>query len=303
MKMEKDTANAAGRTRETRFLLLGDGRRLAFEESGDPHGRPVFFFHGWCASRILRHPDDARTGALGVRLVTVDRPGAGLSDFQPGRTLLDWPADVAALADVLRFDRFAIVAHSGAGPHALACASVLAERVRHVSVVSGFSPIDRPGATDGMATHMRQGASMLRRLPFFAGLMLRSLPAKYRKDPAAAFEAQFGRGMAPSDRALLANPEFARVLHAAAVEAFRQGARGPALELLLFLARPWGFRPEDIAVPVHLWYGTADVTVPIGMGRALARAIRGSELVELRDAGHLAYLEHWDPIMRAATAG
>lgn len=45
------------------------------------------------------------------------------------------------------------------------------------------------------------------------------------------------------------------------------------------------------------------MTVPIGMGRALARAIRGSELVELRDAGHLAYLEHWESIIRGATAG
>jgi len=289
--------------KDTRFLSLGDGRRLAYEESGDPRGAPVFFFHGWCAARTLRHPDDARTAALGVRLVTVDRPGAGLSDFQPKRTLLDWPADVAALADALRFDRFAIVAHSGAGPHALACAYRLGDRVRHVSVASGFSPIDRPGATDGMAPHMRQGASMLRRLPFFAGLMLRPMPARYRDDPAAAFEAQFGRGMAPSDRAVLARPELAGVVHAAAVEAFRQGARGVAQELLLFLARPWGFEPEQIAVPVHLWYGTADVTVPIGMGRALARAIRGSELIELRDAGHLAFLEHWDTIMRTAVAG
>jgi pimeloyl-ACP methyl ester carboxylesterase len=102
---------------------------------------------------------------------------------------------------------------------------------------------------------------------------------------------------------VLARPEVARVVHAAAVESFRQGARGAALELLLFLARPWGFQPEELAVPVHLWYGTEDVTVPIGMGRALARAIPGSHLVELRDAGHLAFLEHWEPIMRTAAAG
>jgi len=261
------------------------------------------FFHGWCASRVLRHPDDARTAALGVRLVTVDRPGAGLSDFQPRRALLDWPADVAALADALRFDRFAIVAHSGAGPHALACALRLGDRVRQVSIASGFSPTDWPGATEGMAPHMRQGAALLRRLPFLAGLMLRPMPGRYRQDPAAAFEAQFGRGMAASDCAVMANPELARVVQTAAVEAFRQGARGPAQELLLFLARPWGFAPQEIAVPVRLWYGTADVTVPVGMGRALARAIRGSELVELPGAGHLAYLEHWHEILRAAANG
>jgi pimeloyl-ACP methyl ester carboxylesterase len=286
-----------------RFVTLPDGRRLAYEESGRPDGQPIFFFHGWSSSRLLRHPDDAGTAALGVRLITVDRPGAGFSDFQPRRTLLDWGADVAALADSLRLDRFALVAHSGAGPHALAVARRLGDRVRRVAVVSGFAPVDGPGATDDLSKEMRQAVGLLRRLPFMAGLILRPLPARYRRDPAAAFQSQFGRGLPESDRAALARLELGRIVYAAAAEAFWQGHRGAAHEMLLFLARPWGFSPEEISVPVSLWYGSADTVVPIGMGRALARAIPKAELVEIPGAGHMAFLEKWADILRAAAAG
>jgi pimeloyl-ACP methyl ester carboxylesterase len=281
-------------------LTLKDGRRLAWEQSGDPNGKPVFFFHGWSSSRLLKHPDEAATAALGARLFTVDRPGAGGSDFRPRRTLLDWADDVAALADALKTDRFSIVAHSGAGPHALACAHRLGERVRHVAVVSGFAPVDRPGALDGMARQMRDAVPALRRFPFLPSLLLWPYPRRYRANAEKAFQAQFGAGLPEPDRAALDRPELAKVVYAAAAESFRQGARGAALEMLLFLARPWGFEPEQITRPVSLWYGTADTIVPVGMGRLLAKAIPRAELVELPDAGHMAFLEHWQRIVRTA---
>src|SRR5947209_5723448 len=103
-------------------LTLRDGRHLAYAEYGDPQGSPVVFLHGWGDSRLTRHPDDRGTAALGVRLLTVDRPGVGWSDFQRGRTLLDWPDDLAQLAGHLGVPRFAILGHSGGGPFALACA-------------------------------------------------------------------------------------------------------------------------------------------------------------------------------------
>ncbi len=284
------------------LVRLADGRQLAYQEWGRPGGTPVLFFHGWSSSRLLRHPDDAATAALGVRLITVDRPGAGLSDFQPRRTLLDWPEDVRSLADHLGLDRFAVVAHSGAGPHALACGVRLGDRLRHLAVVSGFAPVDRPGALADLAPQMRQAVPMLRRLPFMARLFLRPFPRRYRRDAAAAFEAQFGRGLPDCDRAALARPELAAVVHAAAAEAFRQGARGPAHEMLLFLGRPWGFQPEDVPVPVSLWYGAEDTVVPPGMGRLLARALPRAELVEWPGVGHMGFLERWSEILRAAAA-
>jgi pimeloyl-ACP methyl ester carboxylesterase len=287
---------------DAKTISLPDGRKLAYDESGDPSGKPVFFFHGWCSSRLLRHPDDAQTAALGARLITVDRPGAGASDFRPNRTLLDWADDVAALADALKADTFSIVAHSGAGPHALACAHKLKERVRHVAVASGFAPVERPGALEGMSKQMRDAVPGLKKFPFIASLLLWPMPRRYRKDPERAFHTQFGTGLPEADRAALARPDVGQIVYTAAAEAFRQGSRGAALEILLFLARPWGFEPEQLEQPVSLWYGTADTLVPVGMGRLLAKAIKRAELTELPGAGHMAFLEHWQRIVRTAVS-
>jgi len=73
-------------TRTDQTLRLRDGRRLGYAEFGLPDGKPIFFFHGWGDSRLTRHPDDSLLDAAGIHLMTVDRPGFGLSDFQPHRT-------------------------------------------------------------------------------------------------------------------------------------------------------------------------------------------------------------------------
>jgi pimeloyl-ACP methyl ester carboxylesterase len=88
-------------------VRLGDGRQLAYERSREPGARPVLFCHGTPGSRLFRPPDPTLPTSLDVDLVTVDRPGYGRSTRQPHRALLDWPADVGALADRLGWDRFA----------------------------------------------------------------------------------------------------------------------------------------------------------------------------------------------------
>jgi pimeloyl-ACP methyl ester carboxylesterase len=99
---------------------LHDGRRLGYAEWGPADGTPVLGFLGTSLSSLAHLGEDAPRAA-GVRLVLVDRPGYGRSDHQPGRTLLDWPADVAELADALAIERFAVFGMSGGGPYAAAC--------------------------------------------------------------------------------------------------------------------------------------------------------------------------------------
>jgi pimeloyl-ACP methyl ester carboxylesterase len=286
----------------TLTLTLRDGRRLAYADYGDPQGRPVVFLHGWGDSRLTRHPDDQLTAAAGVRLLTVDRPGVGASDYQPRRTLLRWPDDLRQLADQLGLDRFALLGHSGGGPFALASAWALPERLTAVGVACGFAPVDRPGGTAGLRPEMRRAVPLLRRFPWLARPLLASLPKQYRQDPEQAFEKQFGHGLPASDRAVLAQPAVHANLLAGAVEALRPGAKGLAQELPLFLGRPWSFRPEEIRVPVSLWYGEADTLVPVHMGRYLARIIPTSQLTVYPDEGHTLHLTHWADILRTLTA-
>jgi pimeloyl-ACP methyl ester carboxylesterase len=292
--MTTDIANLPAAT-----ITLRDGRTLGYAEFGSPLGRPVVFVHGWCGSRLTRHPDDALTAGLGIRLITVDRPGVGLSDRKRGRRLLDWPDDVAQLMDALGVERFGVVGHSAGGPHALACGVRIPDRISALGVVCGFAPMNRPGATQGMTREMRDGVGVLRRLPWLSQLMVRSLPAKYRRDPQAAWEAQFGRNLPPSDRAELEQrPGLRENLLAAAVEAMRGGSAGVGDEVPLFLGLDWGFAPAEVRVPTWFWYGQADVLVPSQMAHFLAASIPGATLTEFPGEGHMVYVSHWEPILR-----
>lgn len=128
---------------------LEDGRKLGFAEYGDPAGKIVFHFHGSAGSRLEHPVDESILRNLKIRFISTDRPGHGLSDPQPGRTLLDCPKDTNFLADHLGIDTFYVLGWSAGGPYALACAFQLAKRVQAGAVVSGLAPADRPSPYRG----------------------------------------------------------------------------------------------------------------------------------------------------------
>ena len=97
-------------------LELADGRRLAYDDVGDPDGRPIVYLHGCPDSRLTRHPDDSIAARAGVRLIAVDRPGYGSSDPPADWTLESVAGDVAALVDHLGIDQCAALGWSSGGP-------------------------------------------------------------------------------------------------------------------------------------------------------------------------------------------
>ncbi len=135
-----------------RQLRLPDGRRLGYAEFGAPRGRPVFFFHGFPGSRLEAELAATAAARWNLRIIAADRPGIGLSDRRPGRTLANWADDVRTLADSLGLERFAVLGISGGGPYAIACAARLADRLTAAGTIGGLAPLDRPGATAGMST-------------------------------------------------------------------------------------------------------------------------------------------------------
>src|SRR5581483_781680 len=110
---------------------------------------PLFYFHGHPGSRLEGRFAHRIAAENGLRVIALDRPGYGHSDFQVGRALTDWPADVVEAADLLHVGRFRVVGASGGGPYALACARLLPERVIQAAVVSGVGPYRTPGITRG----------------------------------------------------------------------------------------------------------------------------------------------------------
>lgn len=276
-------------------LTLADGRRLGYADYGAPRGRPVLLFHGLPGSRLQGHPDRTIPAALGLRIIAPERPGYGLSDPLPGRAMGDWPADVAALADHLGLDRFAVLGVSGGGPYAAACARALADRLDGVSLVSPLGPLQDPALLAGMSRLDRTLLALARRgawAVYPPGLLLATLA---RRLPTWYLGIMDAHLPAP-DRRICARPAVRRLIREDLAAAFCQGAAG-ALQDIVLLARPWGFPLEAIDLPVRLWHGLEDGTVPPAVGRALAAALPRCQARFVAGAGHLLVIERWREIL------
>ena len=120
-------------------------RVIAFALWGDPEGFPIMSLHGTPGSRFDRWPMMISTRELGVCLATHDRAGYGRSARRRGRSVADEVDDVVTLADHLGFERFGVSGGSGGGPHSLACAALLPERVVRATCAVGIAPLGSPG--------------------------------------------------------------------------------------------------------------------------------------------------------------
>jgi pimeloyl-ACP methyl ester carboxylesterase len=280
-------------------LRLSDGRRLGYAQYGDRRGAPVLFFHGTPGSRRVARCADQAARRRGIRLIAPDRPGFGLSDFQPARTLGAWPADVVELADALGIDRFAVAGVSGGGPYVAACASRLAGRLTHAGIVSGVGPLDDPALAAELSRTWRAGFAVVRRLPAAVRLGLGLASLGLRRAPGCVL-ASIAASLPEVDRAILARPEVRALLLDDAREALRQGTRGAVQELVLF-SRPWDVRLGRIRMPVRLWHGEADAQVPLAIARRLAAALPDCRASFVPGAGHLWVLDHLDEVLAALT--
>ena len=277
-----------------RVIALPDGRKVGYLESGAPDGSPVLFFHGFGTTRVICPPGGPAT-ERGMRLIALDRPGIGLSEPLPGRRLVDWPADVAAVADRLKLDRFSIIGWSGGGPYALACAVAMPERVRSIALVSTPAPLAGSKERSYLRRFDKSAVHAAGRAPWVVRLAMWHWGRGQRRDAAGFFDKSVA-DMCAADQAVLAEPALRSRMIANSTELYRQGGRGMYDEALV-LARPWGFDLGQVQVPVHVWYGARDEVVPEGMVRHLAAEIPGAKLHVSADEGHHLLYSSWPEIL------
>jgi pimeloyl-ACP methyl ester carboxylesterase len=230
---------------------------------------------------------------LGVRLITFDRPGYGRSDRREGRQLLDTPGDVAALADSLAIDRFAVLGVSAGGGHALACAVALGERVAAMGVASMPGPLDEvPGAWDALDRRQRPAAEKAREDPATAAGWVVRYMQRWTEDPTS-----FLGGGTAADRELLADPVAGDMLLADVAEALGPGAGGMADDLVA-LWRAWGFRIAGLRAGVRVWHGAQDTRAEPDF-RYLAATLPGCKPVIWPHDGHSGAVRHWREVLGA----
>jgi len=275
-----------------RTLETPDGRTLAYATWGDPDGFPILSLHGTPGCRFNRWPNEEVYERLGVHVVTHDRAGYGRSDRHPGRSVADEAADVAALADELGLDRFGVTGGSGGGPHVLACAALLPERVVRAVCVVGVAPFGPPGLTEdewfaGMdEENVREERKALEgeeALTPYLEDQQRQSEERVAVDPSSLLD---DFDLSESDRAQLARPEVRQVITESTAEQAVNGVGGWVDDDLAFL-KPWGFDVGAVSVPVLIRYGLTDVLVPPAHGEWLAANVPGCIVEVETSAGHL----------------
>ncbi len=268
------------------LIPLASGRRVAVHEYGDPHGTPLFYFHGWPAAGVQGALLEASARELGVRVLSPDRPGIGASDFHPQRRLLDWPPLLRELAAALGIARCRVLGVSGGGPYALAAAWALPELVATAGVVCGAPPLAGIADTGGLQPAYRALLRLHRRAPGAARSLFQMLrPLGLWHPPAWTVSLLARLALPPSDAAALTDREFGTFSMEAFHESWRQSGLGVFTDAEIYAAA-WGFALREIRVPVRLWHGTADRNFAPAFAEALARELPECTLRLVPGAGH-----------------
>lgn len=268
-------------------IHLSDGAVVAFQEYGDPTGTPMIFCHGWPSSCTMAQLADEPAHALGVRIISPDRPGISGSSLQADRKLSHWPSFLERFANDLEIGKFRILAISGGAPYAYATANAIPERVRAIAVVGGAIPFGELKDFEGLLPLYRWMLAFYRNRP----RLLRQL--FYLVQPFLSFRAPIRLRPLLLKMLLLRRCDAASLRDDAAFEAIfesqRRAWRGSVKGVLLdarIYAEPWGFAIEDVQVPVRLWHGTEDRAFAVQLAKEIADRLPNCKARFIKDEGH-----------------
>lgn len=309
--------------RDTQTVTLPDGRVLSYAEYGPKTGYPIFYFHGYPSSRLEAGPISQLAAARrGLRLIAPDRPGFGLSTFQPGRKITSWPADISFLASHLGLARFAVLGGSGGGPYALACAQALPHtQMSAVGVLAGAPPWEAgtkevlwysrlaavaanyaPGALTVVVDAAVRGVRWVVEIEWVRLRLERWLEAvekeeqRRKKKGGLTEERERERSTEKDEKQSLKTESRCDRLLPLLFEPFAQGASASVQEAKL-LTQDWGFRFEDVKYErIQIWHGTRDVNAPVSMIRWMAARLPHCELRE-SDHTHFTLVDQLEEIL------
>jgi pimeloyl-ACP methyl ester carboxylesterase len=277
-----------------RTVVTPDGRRLTYTVSGPDGALPIVVHHGTPGSANASQDWLRVTAAAGLRLVTYERPGYGGSDRLPGRTVADAAKDVAVILDAIGADVCITEGRSGGGPHALACAALLPDRVLAAASVAGVAPYVADGGAAGLSLdawlagmgqdNVEEFGAALEGEAVLRPWIEAQLPALRSADRDTVVDAM-ATLLPPVDLAALTG-EFAQDT----VTSFARGlATSPDgwIDDDFAFTQAWGFDLNTFTVPVAIWQGSVDLMVPYTHGQWLAGHVPGAEVHLLEGEGHL----------------
>ena len=279
-------------------IAVGGGRQIGFAEFGDPHGRAIFWLHGTPGAR-RQIPTEARLYAEQnhIRLIGVDRPGIGSSTPHQYGSVLDFASDLRVITDTLGIDKMAVIGLSGGGPYTLASAVGLSDRVVAAGVLGGVAPMVGPDAISSPL--MELGAVVAPVLQVAGGpirIAASGLIRLIRPVASPALEI-YARLSPEGDRRMLGRPEFKAMFLDDLLNGSRKQLAAPFYDIVAF-ERDWGFRLDEVKVPIRWWHGDHDHIVPFAHGQHVVSRLPDAQLTELPYESHLGGLGCAQEIMR-----
>lgn len=279
-------------------IAVGDDRQIGFAEFGDPQGRAIFWLHGTPGAR-RQIPMEARVYAetANIRLIGIDRPGIGSSTPHQYDTVFAFTEDLRTIADTLGIDKMIVVGLSGGGPYTLACAAAMPDRVVAAGVIGGVAPTTGSDAISGgsMGTLGLRVAPLLQMAGTPIGLAATAL-IRLIQPVASPVVDLYGRVSPEADRRLLARPEIKAMFLDDLLNGSRKQLGAPFADIIAF-ARDWGFRLDEVKVPVRWWHGDLDHIVPFEHGQHVVSMLPDAQLYHLPGESHLAGLGRAEEIL------
>ena len=283
----------------TECMALADGRELTYDVYGDPQGAPVIFSHGFSDSHVIRNPDDALTASLGVRWIAADQPGVGGSTPMSGRKMVDWGADMERLADHLGLETFNVAGHSGGGPHALAIAHRVGERVSKIALASPVAPFDDKGVTSMLVMKDLKTIVKIRHLHHLIRWAEKA-EAKKIEENIPSYVESIADELPNEAATILRNPEQEALFEENFRLGYVQNEEG-VYEMTLALW-DWGFDPRDIHQPVDIFYGDDDGIISPEMPLYLCEQLPSCASQVWKGGNHYSFVDRacWIQFVAAA---
>lgn len=271
-----------------------DGRQLGFAAYGSSKGTPVIFFHGGPGSRLSIFAEMSTIlSQMGIHLIALERPGYGLSSPAEGWSMHSVVDDVLVLTRQLGISRFDVLGFSLGSSYALACAQMLPEQVRRVSIVGGLAPMTVPGVTSGMSEMVQALYEMARSDRH----QLHEVMAPLAASSAELLTLMTATASTPDQKILISQAQHFEEDFA---QALRHGIDGIAGDFIR-AAGEWNISLVDIRAKVDLWVGAQDHNAPPRMSHYLASTLPHHRLFVLPDAGHFCLYTHWHRILEGLT--
>ena len=280
-------------------VTTADGRRLEGTVGGPEDGTLALMHHGTPGSGYAIWPPHLEKAAeRGIRLAAYSRPGSGASDRDPGRSVASCAADSIVIADHFGAEKFLTMGGSGGGPHSLACAALLPDRVLAAATIAGVAPLDAEGLDwlEGMGEENHEEFAAAKAGPEELEEFINKWAPELKAAEGPELLKSLGDLVFPPDAAVLSG-EYAEFAAGSFRNALSNGIWVWFDDDLAFI-REWGFDLGAIEVPVSIWQGRQDRFVPGTHGEWLAANVAGAKGHLLDDHGHLSLaLAHFGEIL------